>query len=348
MTAPSENRSRRLAALGGATLLVAVLAGVALYQRAGDAGPSFEPQPVVPGLADTVNNIGEVMIETRDETFHARRTEDGNWVIPERSNFPANIQMVRSASVGMAELQAIEPRTAQPELFDRLGLVAPEDDGDAIRVVLRNREGEVMGDILVGDEQGIADPQGLGRFYVRRTGENQTWLARGSMTVQRDPADWLDRNVVAIERDDIRSAMITPLEGPAYTLTRASEEETNYALDPIPEGRELSYPGVTYGPATAIANFTFEDVRPISEVDFSEAAEIVTETFDGLRVTARIAQEADLYWADLSAASTGGPEQQAQADGINIAAHGWAFQIPEFNAQTFLATRDSLLAPVEE
>jgi len=348
MTAPSENRGRKLIYLGGATLLLAALAGVAIYQRAGDTAPTFQAQPVVPGLNDTINNIGEVAIETRDGSFHARRTEDGNWVIPERNNFPANVQMVRSASVGMAELEAIEQRTAQPELFERLGLVAPEDGGAATRVVLRNREGDVMGDILVGNTQGINDPQGLGRFYVRRTGENQTWLARGSMTVQRDPAAWLDKNILSIERDRIRSATYTPVEGPAFTLARPTVEEAEYQLEALPAGRELSYPGVTYGAATAISNFTFDDVRVMTEIDFEDATQAVFETFDGLQITLRIAEDGGAHWASLMAASTGDAERQMEADSINIAAHGWAFEVPEFTAQTFQTSRDSLLAPAGE
>jgi hypothetical protein len=345
MAAISQNRGRRLAFLGGAALAVAVLAGAALYQRAIDAGPSFEAQPVVPGLSDTINNVGEITIETRDGTFHARRTEDGNWVIPERNNFPANIQMVRSASVGMAELEAIEPRTSQPELLARLGLGDPADGGEAIRVIVSNRAGEVMGDILIGNQQGIADPQGLARFYVRRTGQNQSWLARGSMTVQRDVAGWLDKKLFSVERDDIKSAHFSQPGGTDYTLSRENEEATNYSLDPIPAGRELSYAGVTYAPATAIANFSFSDVRPISEVDFTDAAEVTSETFAGLQIMVRVVELNGTHWASLIANSTAEGDAQLTADGINVAAHGWAFEIPEFTAQSFLTTRDSLLAP---
>ena len=348
MTGPTENRRRNLGILGGAALVIAVLAGVALNQRARDTGPSFESQPVVPGLADVVNNVGEVMVETRDDAFHARRTEDGNWVIVERNNFPANIAMVRSASVGMSELEALEPRTAQPELLGRLGLIAPADGGEAIRVVLRDREGETIGDILIGNNQDLSDPAGLNRFYVRRTGEDQTWLARGSMTVQPQIGDWLDKNVIDIDREQIRSTRFTPAEGAAYTLARASEDEVNYALDNIPAGRELSYPGVTYGPATALSNFTFEDVRLVSEIDFSDATEIVTENFDGVQIIARVAQESDIAWVSLAALSDGEAEQQQQADFINLAGHGWAFRLPDFTAQSFLTTRDSLLAPLDE
>lgn len=348
MAGPTENRRRNLGILGGSALVIAALAGFALNQRARDTGPSFEPQPVVPGLADVVNNIGEVMVETRDEAFHARRTEGGDWVVVERNNFPANIAMVRSAAVGMSELQTLEPRTAQPELLGRLGLIAPEDDGEAIRVVLRNRESETIGDILIGNNQGIADPEGLNRFYVRRTGENQSWLARGSMTVQPEISQWLDKNVIDIDREQIRSTRFTSAEGAAFTLSRETEEEPDYALDTLPEGRELSFPGVTYGPATAISNFTFEDVRLVSEIDFSDAVEIVTETFGGVQIITRIAQEADTAWASLAALSDGEAEQQQQADFINLAGHGWAFQLPAFTAQSFLTTRDSLLAPLAE
>jgi hypothetical protein len=348
MAGPSENRRCNLAILGGTTLVIAVLAGFALDQAARNAGPSFEPQPVVPGLANVVNSIGEVMIETRDDAFHARRTEDGDWVIVERNDFPANIAMVRSASVGMSELQVLEPRTAQPELLGRLGLGAPEDNGDAIRVVLRNREDETIGDILIGNNQGIADPEGLNRFYVRHTGENQTWLARGSMTVQPEINEWLYKNILDIERERIRSASFTPAEGPTFTLARASEDEPDYALSNIPAGRELSYPGVTFGPATAISNFTFDDVRLVSEIEFSNASEIVTETFEGLRIIVRIAMEGDTYWASIAASAEGEAEQQQEADFITIATHGWAFELPEFTAQSFLTTPDSLLAPLAE
>lgn len=348
MPGPTENRRRNLGILGGAAFVIAALAIFALNQRARDSGPSFEPQPVVPGLADVVNNIGEVMVETRESVFHASRTEEGSWVIVERNNFPANIAMVRSAAVGMSELQALEPRTAQPELLDRLGLGAPADGGEATRVVLRNREGQTIGDILIGNNQGVSDPQGLNRIYVRRTGENQSWLARGSMTVQSEIGEWLDKNVIDVDREQIRSARFTPSEGAAFTLARESEEETNYALDNIPAGRELSYPGVTFGPATAISNFTFEDVRLVSEIDFSDATEIVTETFDGVQIIVQVAQESDIAWASLAAMSDGEIEQQQQADFINLAGHGWAFQLPEFTAQSFLTTRDSLLAPLDE
>jgi hypothetical protein len=348
MAAPNENRRRNLGILGGATLLITILAGVALNQRARDTGPSFDPQPLVPGLADVVNNIGEVTVETREDVFHARRTEEGDWIVVERNNFPANIAMVRSAAVGMSELQAVESRTAQPELFGRLGLIAPEDDGEAIRVILRDREGETIGDILIGSNQGIVDPEGLNRFYARRTGENQTWLARGSMTVQPEISEWLDKNVIDIERDNIRSTRFTPLEGPSFTLTRETEEDSDYAIDAIPAGRELSYPGVTFGPATAISNFTFADVRLVSEIDFSDATEIVSETFDGVQIIVRIAQEGDTSWASLAALASGEVEQQQQADYVNLAGHGWAFELPEFAAQSFLTTRDSLLAPLAE
>jgi hypothetical protein len=348
MAGPTENRRRNLAFLGGAAIVIAALAGFALNQRARDTGPSFVPQPVVPGLADVVNNVGEVMIETHEDAFHARRTEEGSWVIVERNNFPANIAMVRSAAVGMSELQALEPRTAQPELLERLGLGARADGSEAIRVVLRDRAGETIGDILIGDNQGVSDPAGLNRIYVRRTGENQAWLARGSITVQPQIGDWLDKNVIEIDREQIRSTRFTPSEGAAYTLARETEDEVNFVLDNVPAGRELSYPGVTYGPATVVSNFTFEDVRLVSEIDFSDATEIVTETFDGLQIIVRVAQESDIAWASLAALSDGEAEQQQQADFINLAGHGWAFQLPEFTAQSFLTTRDSLLAPLDE
>jgi hypothetical protein len=351
MAAFSLSRRRNPLVLAAIALVVVGLAGLALTQRAAQMGLAFAPQPVVPGLADTINTIGEVMVETRDGgSFHARRTEDGNWVIPERNNFPANIQMVRAASVGMSELMALEPRTAQPELLGRLGLGAPEDGGDAVRVRLNNREGETIGDLLIGNAQGVADPEGLARLYVRRNGDNQSYLARGSMVVSPDLTDWLDRTLFTVDVARIRSAALAPFDGPLFTLARETEMDTDFVLSEIPPGREMSYPGVAYVPATALANFTFLDVMPAGDIDLTETASIVTNTFDGLSVIVRVVRVGDAHWALLAAEPL--PEAAddvvAEALGINQMAQGWAFLLPEFTAQTFLTTRDSLLAPEGE
>jgi len=350
---PAFNLSRRrnLVILTAIALVVVGLAGLALMQRAAQMGPGFAPQPVVPGLADTINTIGEVRVETRDGgTFHARRTEDGNWVIPERNNFPANIQMVRAASVGMSELMALEPRTAQPELFGRLGLVAPADGGDAIRVTLNNREGETIGDLLVGHAQGVADPEGLARLYVRRNGDNQSYLARGSMVVSPNVTNWLDRTLFTVDVDRVRSAAFAPFDGAVFTLARETEMDTDFVLSELPEGREMSYPGVGYVPATALANFAFLDVMPAGAIDLTETASIVTDTFDGLSVIVRVVRMGDAHWAILAAEPLAEAEDDVvvEALGINQVAQGWAFLLPEFTAQTFLTTRDSLLAPEGE
>src|SRR6185295_1153316 len=126
----------------------------------------------------------------------------------------------RSVAVGMAELTTLEPKTANPDMLNFVGLAAPDKGGNGVEVVLNDAMGKPMGDIVVGQPQGAADELGRTGVYVRRPNENQTWLARGTLTPKPNAADWLDKNVINIARDRIKGASVTPASGPAYNLAR--------------------------------------------------------------------------------------------------------------------------------
>ena len=343
MAGPEDKRRRNLAVLGGATFAVVALAGLALFQEGRNLTPEFRPQPVFPGLTERVNNLGEVIVETKDGSFHARRMEGGIWVLPEKYGFHASVASVRAAAMGLAELEALEQRTAQPEFFARLGLTAPAEGGEATRIALLDRDGAVMADLLAGNAEGTADPLGRNRLYVRRAGENQTYLARGSLVAQPNIGDWLDKRVLDLERDQIQSATIAPPGGPRYTVSRASADEPNFALQDMPAGRELNYPGAANTAAAALVNFTFDDVRPAAEVDFAGAGTAETRTFDGVTITVRIIEADGAHWANITAAGEGAAGEAAAA--INANAEGWAFKLAQYDAETLMTARDSLLRP---
>jgi hypothetical protein len=248
-------------------------------------------------------------------------------------------------AVGVASLETLEPRTANPELHARLGLVAPENGGEAVRISLADRAGQPMADVLVSTTPQQQEPDGRNRLYVRRGAENPSWLARGTLTPRTQPADWLDKNAVPLTRDRIQAVTVTPVAGPAYTVSRAVKEEVDFVLADIPARRELSYPGAANSVALAALDFEFDDVAPIGDVDFARAAQHVTKTFDGLTLLVRIAQKGEEHWAAVTA-QAGNAEKQAEAAAINARLAGRALKLPEFEASVFTTTRDSMLKPV--
>ena len=132
--------------------------------------------------------------------LHMRRTDSG-WTLDERWNYPANDELVNETLLALADLKALEARTAQTDWHRSLGLVVPEDLGAAVRFRVSDGAGREMAALLLGKEQQSESeatqevknygPE-LRQFYVRREDSTQSWLARGRLPRNPDIAAWID------------------------------------------------------------------------------------------------------------------------------------------------------------
>ena len=339
----TDPRKRNLAILGGLTLLFLVLAVVAVFQQAASLAPKFDPRPFFPGLGDRLAQLGEITITSKSGSFHVR-LQNANWVVVERDSFPADPAQLRAVAVGMAELQMVEPKTARADWLNFLGLGAPDAGGDGVVVRLADTSGMAMAELLAGNTQNAGDEFGPSTLYVRRPNENQSWMARGSLQPKPNAADWLDRNILAIARDRVKGATVTPVSGPAYNLARDNKDQPDFKLLDMPQGRELSFEGSPDGVGGAIVGFIFDDIAKADQFDFTRAPQSVSHTFDGLDITVKIATKAADRWAVVSAAGTN-PMAQMEAQTINARVGGWAFKLPDEKVQQFIATRETLLKP---
>jgi hypothetical protein len=338
-----DTRRRNLMILGGITALFVALAVIAVLQQASSLAPTFEPRPFFPDLAEHVNDLGEITITTKAGAFHVRLNQ-GKWVVVEKDGFPADASQVRSVGVGVAVLTTLEPKTNRPDWLNYVGLGAPDKGGDGIEVKLTDTKSQPMADVLVGKTQGNADELGRTALYVRKPNENQTWLARGNLAPRPNAADWLDKNVIAIARDRVKGASVSPATGPAYTLSRDTKDQQDFKLLDMPAGRALSFEGSPDGVGSALIGFDFDDVAKTDQFDFTKAPQSVTHTFDGLDVTVKIATKGMDHWASITAAGTN-PMTQNEATAINARLAGWAFKLQQSKVDQFLATRETLLKP---
>ena len=340
---PADPKRRNLAILAGATVLFVVLAVVAVWQQSASLAPKFEPRPLFPGLMDRLNELGEVSITSKTGTTHIK-LQQGKWLVAERNNYPADLGLLRTAVTGIVDLTMVEPKTGRADWLNYLGLGDPAKGGDAVDVKLSDASGKAMAEVLVGKSQGTPDDLGRTQLYIRRPNENTSWLARGNLAPKPNAADWLDKNVIAIARDRLKGATITPPTGPGYQLARDSKDQQDFKLLDLPAGRSLSFEGSPDGVASAALGFTFDDVAKADQFDFSKAPQSVTHTFDGLDITVKIATKGTEHWATISAAATN-PMVQAEADALNAKAGGWAYKLPEMKKEQLVATRETLLKP---
>lgn len=338
-------RNRNLAALAGIAVVAILFAFFALHRREAMVAPKYTANIFLPGLAHalTAGEVTHIRIASKNGTFDIAFVPAKGWVLPERGNYPASFDMVKQTLIALAALETIEPKTDSPELYSYVGLDAPPQ-GAGIAIKLSGDKGKVLADVILGKVVPRGD-DGIGLF-VRKAGDKQSWLVKSPAEIKTNVADWMDKNVVAITRDRIASVTVEPASGPAYTVSRATAKDESFAVTPLPKGRELSYAGAGDSAATALSDFSFDDIKPAMAVDFSGAAHMTVRSFDGLTVTLDIAAQGADHWVRLVA--TAEPGQQAaakEAFGINTHASGWAFKLPPYKTSLFAPPLETLLKP---
>jgi hypothetical protein len=244
--------------------------------------------------------------------------------------------------VAIAELEAVEPKTAKPEWLPYMQLDSLQDG--ATEITLLDSANRPMAGLLVGKTTDQPDATGRIGVYVRKAGDNQAWLAMGYLTPKPSMGDWLSKRVLAVARERIKETAVTPLEGEAYTVFRDKKDDADFKLADVPEGRALDYAAAPDNIGAAIVGFTFDEVKQAAMFDFSSAERVTTTTFDGLTVAVKIIKEGADYWATILAAGTT-PETQSEAEAINARSGGWAYKLPDWKAQIFATRLESLLKP---
>ncbi len=111
------------------------------------------------------------------------------------------------------------------------------------------------------------DVRGEGLIYVRRDGEDQSWLARGRLPLHKTVAEWLDPVFVDIPREELARVTLWGGTDNPVIIERASKEESDFAIINMPAGRATRGAPVVNGVATALAGKSFDDVAPADTLD---------------------------------------------------------------------------------
>jgi hypothetical protein len=343
---PADPRRRTLAILGGTALISVLLALWALHEQAAQVAPKYQSQEFFPGLASRVREAAHIHIVSKksgvvDIAFKPIK----GWVLPRKSDYPASFEEVNKTLVGLAAMETIEPKTARADWFHFVGLDAPPK-GDGVAITVSDDRGHVLADMIAGKSEDIGDATGATGLFVRRPNEDQTWLVRAEFEPQADPSDWIDKNVIDIDRTRIQSTVVAQPDGKSYEVRRQKAGDPDFALVPMPAGRELANASAPDNVAAALAGLTFDDVVPSREIDFSGATRLITTTFDGLSVTVDVVHIGPAYWAQFDANSaSASPDTGKEARTINARVSGWAYKLPDYKGAQFTTTLESLLKP---
>ena len=339
---------RTVTMLTAALVVVGALALIAQY----------DPQPpspggglLLPGLADDLDQVTQVAVvgAGSEPVATLQRGEDGTWTVAEKNGYPADATRVRSTLIALAESRIVEPKTANPDFYDRLGVEdVVSDDAGGLSVTLTGADPPVA--VIVGDSEGAS------QRYVREPGQAQSFLIDRNPEVGDETTDWLDTELLAIPGSRVARVTVTHPDGEVVSVSKADSEQQNYAVEAIPEGRELQYASIANVLGTVLSSLRLQDVEPRTD---TEVPVTVTEwaTFDGLAITAESFERDDDPWvafrveyrpAEETPAEDTEPDVASEAMELDRRLAGWRYRVAGYQHDQMTRRMDDLLQDLPE
>jgi len=292
-----------------------------------------------PDLAARLKDAHRIEITSKGKVT-VIELKDGIWGIAERGGYRVQETKLRGMLTTLTELRLMEPLTTDPVQFSRLGLEDPTVDKDGTANLLRvlDADGKPILSVIVGHRRMRTQGNVPEQVYVRTPGDNQTWLAEGSLQADADPQVWLDRDVMNISHELIAKVVATK-NSQTLELTRDGDrlKVTKPAEYPKLEDYKLDDVG------RALENLTFQDVKKASDPIGDKIGEAVFTTLDGLDIAVTVYHLDKDSWTRITvtAPDRGKPE----ADRLNTKLSPWAFETGAWKDKALVPSIDDLKAP---
>jgi hypothetical protein len=328
-------------------VLLGLLAALGIVVAIGSLtgrGQAPQDEAFMPELKAALGDLTSVVVTGPGNRPIATINRDGDrWVVAESGNYPADVGRLRQVLQALADARRLEEKTSSPDLYDRLGVTDPGTAGSR-SLQLDFKGGKPVPGVIIGD----TSVGGSDQAYMRRVGEATSWLVSGKYDIGRTTAQWLDRVIIDLPANRIKAVTITHPGLEVLRLTKADEAATDFTVQGVPAGRQLSFEGVANGTGGALSALELEDVAGRDVLGDNPPKPVVArfEAFSGLVVEVSAWRLADgTRFTFQASAPPGNAEAQAEADALNARTGGWVYTLPSFKAELLTKRMADLLRP---
>ncbi|HVT32678.1 MAG TPA: DUF4340 domain-containing protein [Rhodanobacteraceae bacterium] len=263
--------------------LIAIVAAVLLNRsnRPESEGSASEAKTryLVPSLRDHVNDVDKLVVTGAEGKTVATLTRGASgWSLAEKGGYAVDTGKLREFLLKLADAKLLEQKTSNKDKYATLG-VEDVSGKDA-----KGAEVEIGG-LAQPIKLIIGNVGARGGTFVRRAGEAESWLASGSLTIEKKPENWLRKDLADIAASRIASVDITQADGKSVRIAKSAEGDANFKLENVPKGREPGSDYTVNGPASMLAGLRLEDVVPAKDAPAPEKPlKARFATFDGLAI----------------------------------------------------------------
>ncbi|MGI9507656.1 MAG: DUF4340 domain-containing protein [Geminicoccaceae bacterium] len=335
-------------ALAGLTLVATIGAVVTVILQPTTAPVAYVDEPAFSALRAEPDAVGKITIQTKEGTVTLTRTSPETWTSPDRFDYPAANEKINRLVRQLNDMRLIEAKTANAERYGRLEVEDMTEDANSRLIRLEDGEGNVLAEALIGKRLFRLTGSASTGTYIRRPGEDQSWLASGGFELDPEVDAWLEQVIAEIDRISVAKVDVKLAEGDAYSISRKTAEE-ELTFDGLAEGETLKADANLIELASAMSSVRFDSVKPVTEITWPEtfhAAEVIT--FDGLKLWMQFALIDDKPFATFGASevptASGEPVSDVirqQIESFNNKTVGWVYQINQSLYQRLSKPRDS-------
>lgn len=322
-------------------LLVAALAAicVALYTSSRrNVDSDSRGVNLLPSLTQELNSVTELSVTKGSKTAAVTVHKQGEqWTVAERGNYPADVAKLRKLLLALSEARIREEKTSNPASYAIIGVEDPTLPGAAgAQIDFIAHDGKHA--VIVGK------PVGEGNF-VRRAGEQRSYIVEPGIAVEAQPRYWIDTRLIDLPTAKIQSIEVKPAAGPSYTLHRAAAAAsaaptaaaTDFVLDGVPAKRKAAESQILEPSPTAFGNLNADDVAQAGDIDFSKPSVATVTLSDGSVITFTGAAVGDKRWIQVA---------EPKDAGISAKTNGRAFEIATYRYDAVFRPLEQLLVPL--
>lgn len=315
-------------------LMLAGITGVSILAAAATLFGNSQPpafaesgERLFPGLETDAQTVTK--LDIRDSAFDMTiALRDGTFV-DAASGFPVDPEPLRELISGMTLAEIAEAKTSDPTRHADLQLAAVgAGTGAGSEVILYDDAGAQIAHVIAGQRDftlgGVTGGQ-----YVRRGGEDASWLVHARLDPPSRRSGWFDTRLMEVDAAEITSVSLTTPEGQIIAMTG---EDGQLSIDPLlMEGRAPADNQIDRI-VRLFETLDFSDVKTAGSLEEPKpGASIQSGLADGTIVTlshmTAIDEADDAVWVQVEAS---GDTQIAEA--LNATAQGFAFLLSNSDA----------------
>lgn len=283
----------------GAAAALAIIAAVAITtSRKPVVDTAAAAAYAFPGLRDHLNEVASLAIAGAGNAALVTLEKSGEgWQVKEKGGYTADLGEIRGLLLKLADAKLLEPKTANEQRYTDLGVEdTAKPDAKSVLVTIT----------------GFGEPQRLivgksatrgGGTFVRRPDDKQSWLTAAQLTINKDPANWIERTITDIGSDRVKEATLTRPDGKVLRLFKQAGD-ANFKVADLPKGRQLSSEVAANSIGSALSALRLEDVQPAAQLKAPADGKVQRaqfNTFDGLTVDVTGWKQGDKHYLQLRA-----------------------------------------------